>query len=771
MDMNPMSSSDMPATDPDRFAALKAAFLEACETTPEERAAHLQRLHENDPALARELTRLLQHLDPADLAPPEANLRFGPFRVRQKIGEGGMGEVFLGEREDADFAQRVAIKRARRGATSHDLQRRFLRERQTLARLQHPGIARLIDGGIGTDGRAWLAMEYIEGETLMAYVRRHELSTTARVELLRHICAAVAYAHRNLVVHRDIKPGNVLITPEGEPKLLDFGIAQVLDDTDAHATRTAPFALTPRYAAPEQLAGERTTTATDVHALGLLLYELIAQVSPFAKPEDDGGENARAVLTHEPRPLAEALREKRSRFPRELWRAVTGDLDRIARKALAKAPSERYPDVAAFDADLDDWLQGRPLRSGIGSARAQTAWLLRRYRWPLALASSVTLALGLGAVLALHQAEQARQQARIAQEHLSALLDVLGSVNPQRYAGHDPVASEFLAEAAAQLARRSEADPELSRRALLEIGHGLINLGKLPEAESALTQALAAARREPDAGANAQLSILALLAMAQDRPDAVTRLQNTVSRIRELSENPTASTATVVDALARAAGVLARRGDGNAALHLFEQMQPMLESHPELPVSVIENAQRQRGWAALRVMDMATAFTALERAAALARAAPQEFSELRRAEAEVLLSHVALLRGDGRTALAHHEAARAAFLTEYAEGHPERAAFELLDARIQALFGDSHRAQEILDRVLPVLRTGAQDTVTDLAAAQLLHAELLALRSDCDAAKTTLTQAQSVFATLTPSLPRDVALLEQGRIRIAAVCP
>ena len=754
--------------DPERFAALKAAFFDACQATPDERAALLERLQREDEALAEALSHLLAGLDSADLLPPEAKLHFGPFRVLRKIGEGGMGEVFLGVRENADFEQHVAIKRVRRIALTPSLHRRFLRERQALARLQHEGIAHLIDGGFCADGRAWLAMEYIEGQSLFQHVREQKLDITARVALLRRICAAVAYAHRNLIVHCDIKPGNVLVTPSGDPKLLDFGIAQVLDEAPGNLTLTGQPALTPRYAAPEQLAGERTTTATDVHALGVLLYELVAEVSPFST--GDGDNSNRTALTAEPPPLAEVLHKQRAQFPRGLWRRVTGDLNRIAQKALAKSPADRYAEVAALDADLSDWLDGKPLRSGIGSARAQTAYLLHRYRWPLALVAAVLLALSIGALAAWQQAKRASQQAQLAQEHLAALLEVLGSANPNRFSGRDPVASEFLLDAATVLAQRRETDPALVRRALLEIGHGLINLDRLPEAEIVLTQALEAASRDVGASADAHLAILALLASSQNRVEAHARLPATVARIDTLARDLHASPQAAVDALSRAAGTLARLGEGDTALRLFSRMQTLLDAHPELPANVIENALRQRGWAALRMMDVDTASIALERAAAIARAAPQTFSELRRAEAEWLLAQVALMRGDSQTALAKIAAARAAFEAEYAQEHTERAAFDLLHARALAMANHTDAAAALLAIALPVLQSHSTDFDGDIATAHALRAELSARRGDCDSAHQALAQAQATFATLQPALPRDAALLEHATLQVQSAC-
>lgn len=750
--------------DPARFAALKAAFLDACEAEPEARQRLLDRLRDEDATLADELIDLLGNLDVADLAAPEADLRVGPFRVVRKIGEGGMGEVFLAVRDEADFIQRVALKWVRRTALSNELHRRFLRERQALARLQHPGIARLIDGGIDADERAWLAMEYVEGKPLLAFARG--LPIPERVALLRRICASVAYAHRNLIVHRDIKPGNVLVTADGEPRLLDFGIAQMLDDTPAEATRTGQFALTPRYAAPEQLLGERTTTATDVHALGLLLYELLADTLPFT---DDGA--GRGVLTQPPRPFATTLRARRDELGGELWRRITGDLDRVARKALEKAPSERYADVAAFDADLSDWLERRPLRSGIGGARAQTRYVLHRYRWPLASAVAVVLALGVGALVALDQARDARTQSRIAQSHLAVLLDVLGSANPEHYAGREPGAGRFLADAAQRLARDASTDPELLRRASTEIGHALVNLGRLLDAERVLLIALDAAARDATAGSDNRLAILGLLIHAQDRPEAQARLADTAARIERLAHATDASAAAAIGALARAAGVLSSAGEGGTSRRLFAQVQQILAATPDLPVTVMENVQRQRGWAALRHMDLDTAAEALTASAALSRHHPDLFPTLRHAEAERLLAQLALLRGNATAALAHLARAQDAYAAEYPPAHPEYASFQTLQAWARLDKGDTEAAGAALEQALPTLLSHRDDYARDLVLAHALRAELAAGAGQCDAAATDLTKARALLEGLPIPLPRDHAILAARTARVVRACP
>lgn len=291
----------------DAFDALRKEFHAVIELDPDAREAHLAALRQTDSELHKRLCELLSHAMDADLTPvpaASAGVVFGPFRLVRSIGRGGMGEVFLAERCSGGFEQQVALKRVRYEALSPGLIERFLRERQLLARLSHPNIARLIDGGVSEDGQPWLAMEFIDGERITDWANSRQLDLRGRVILLRQVAAAVAFAHSHLIVHRDIKPANILVGVDGEPKLLDFGIAKLLDDSEVDATQTGARALTVRYAAPEQINGERTTTAADVYALGLLLFELVSGHSPYAAAESGRQSWSQSVLSETPQSLS-----------------------------------------------------------------------------------------------------------------------------------------------------------------------------------------------------------------------------------------------------------------------------------------------------------------------------------------------------------------------------------------------------------------------------------------------------------------------------------
>lgn len=750
------------------FRELREAFHAVIELAPEQRQVQLASLATRDPRLHDAVLDLLVNASDDDLraSPADADAapgQVGPYRLQQLLGSGGMGEVYLAERVDGGFEQRVALKLVRRGSLSRQLNRRFLRERQILARLEHPNIARLLDGGITPAGQPWLAMEYVEGETLTAYAQQRQLGLDARVALVARVAVAVAYAQRNLVVHRDIKPANILVGSDGEPKLLDFGIAKLLDDSSGEQTRTALRAMTTRYAAPEQIAGERTTTATDVYALGVLLFELVSGRSPYAAAEADNGDWAPAILREAPRSLADAGAIGAS--PRER-RRLGGGLERIVQKALAKLPAQRYAGAAALADDLDDWLAARPLRSGIGGAREQTRQLLLRYRWPLIVAAATMLALGIGAAVALRQARVAAEQARVARAHLQAMLGVLGAANPQHYAGRDPHASEFLRTAAETLQREHADDPALLQRALSEIGHGLINLGKPQEAETVLRAAVVELERDATASAAGKLGTYKLLAAVQNDPRYRDGLRATAMRIEALAGEVDAATA--VDAIGGVAGALGKVGEFAHAAQLFARGDALLAQAGALRPAAVENYWRQRGWTALRGFELERAQLSFRRALAQIEAAPEAFSAMRRAEAELLLAETLLAQSD-RAAAAHLAAAQAAYYQEYPVGHPERAVFDLQKSRMALLQGDMATAEQIAVAAAATLDRAPSAAKDELTWRWLL-AEIAARRGDCVSAQAGLAKATALRATLQPVLPREQALLAAATRRIQAIC-
>ncbi len=448
--------------------SLRALFDRASELPPPARAAWLD-AHVPDAELHATLRRLLDadastgYLDtPADdhatrlsgdaqTATPESLVgqTIGAFRLLRLLGQGGMASVFLGEREGADFVQRCAVKLLRRGLYSDVEQRLFQRERRVLATLQHPNIAQLIDGGVTAAGIPYLAMEYVDGTPINVYAEAHRLDLRARVRLVLTACEAVDAAHRMLVVHRDIKPSNLLVTADGTLKLLDFGIAKLLDDEVEDGTRSYGM-FTPGYAAPEQRAGGAVTTATDVYALGVLLHELLLGERPDADaPRRPSSLVARG--TSLPDGLSHAA----------MTRQLRGDLDTILLKALEADPTRRYRSAGALAADLDRYLRGRAVLAHPPSRGYLVAKFVQRHRIAVLAGTAFTLALVASLGLALWQAQAAREQARIARleaqranEVRDFVVDIFDAAGSTRPLDVKPSVDELVTAAVARVRAR-----------------------------------------------------------------------------------------------------------------------------------------------------------------------------------------------------------------------------------------------------------------------------------------------------------------------------
>jgi non-specific serine/threonine protein kinase/serine/threonine-protein kinase len=392
----------------EQLSLVDALLNELLDLPEEERMANLGSRRIEDAAVAAEVASLLRATQssqgfmrtPArpeikEFVPDTAvGLRLGAWRITRLIGRGGMGEVYEAKRADGDFEQRVAIKVLQPEAAAQ--LDRFQAERRILAKLEHPGIARLYDGGVAGDGRPFMVMEYVEGRTLTEFCAQTHATFAERLELFIQVCDAVAFAHRNLIVHRDLKPTNILVTAGGTVKLLDFGIAKLLDAELSRVTLLTAAPLSPACAAPEQLTGDPITTATDVYALGLLLFELLTGDHPWLGTDVPMLQAMRTVLQR-PAPLASSTAEASADAPVPV-RLIRGDMDAIIAKALRKEPVHRYATVAALKLDVIRVLRGEPVEAREGARLYVIGRVLRRHRWAAAavLAVFVSLAGGLG---------------------------------------------------------------------------------------------------------------------------------------------------------------------------------------------------------------------------------------------------------------------------------------------------------------------------------------------------------------------------------------
>ncbi len=425
----------------------------------------------------------------------------GPYRIIQHLAEGGMGSVYLAERQDADFSQRVAIKFVRGHLLARELVERFNAERKILAKLNHPYIAGLIDGGSLQDGSPYLVMEYVEGTPIDEYCDAHSLGIPARIDLIRKVAAAVQAAHQNLIVHRDLKPSNVLITPDGIPKLLDFGIAKLIQPDDASGSgNTTVFgrqAMTPDYASPEQILENRVTTASDVYTLGILTYQLLVGERPYHVASTGHAEMIRAVerLTV-PRPSTrldalqtEVARQevaaRRGTSAQGLRRALRGDLDNILMMALRSEPERRYASVAQFADDLRRYLSGQPVMARDDTLAYRAGKFVQRNRLASALAAVFAVSLIAGVIAYSGQAREAQEQrdaaqaqARQARNTVEFLKEVLFAGNPFS-TGEDQQSISDVLRAAEQGVRSAYADDPASRALILTaLGEIFISRGE-----------------------------------------------------------------------------------------------------------------------------------------------------------------------------------------------------------------------------------------------------------------------------------------------------
>ena len=521
----------MTPEDDQRIADL---FEQAVDLPPVERGEFVERACGDDAAVRREVEALLA-LDAeveagagstlwSPSAAPGGTLgatgRVGPYRLVGKLGEGGMSEVFLGLRDDGEFVRRVAIKLIRRDVLTAETMRRFETERQILASLDHPSIARLLDAGRTADGVPYFVMEYIEGEPIDLYCDRHRLTVAERLELFRQVCLAVHFAHQNLVVHRDIKPSNILVTETGQPKLLDFGIAKLLNP-DLMIRGSEPTVgwarlLTPEYASPEQILGRTVTAASDVYALGVLLFKLLTGADPYRLRERPAPELEQLILTVEPdtpstfvrrlleapqdsdasRQAARDLAVQRGTQPHALVRAFTGDLDAITAKALRKEPQHRYISAEQMAEDLRRHLAGGHVLAPHRTASVPWAEFLRLRRWWLTaggiLALLLLTAIGAlvlqGARLTEMRAMAERDQARN-NEIVASLKRVFEEMPLGLPEGREATGRALIDHAAQTFRRDLVGQPETQADLIMALGRAYFRMGLLEEAASSFQTA------------------------------------------------------------------------------------------------------------------------------------------------------------------------------------------------------------------------------------------------------------------------------------------
>ncbi len=613
----------------ERWRRLKTLFRRALDQPAAGRSAFVADVAEQEPELADHLEALLdRHRDTDDgsiaiipIDPPAAapGRRIGPYRLLDELGRGGMGTVYLAERDDGAFAQRVAVKVLTAPGNPRSLIERFAQERQILADLSHPGIASLLDGGTTEDGLAYLVVEAIDGVPISRYCRQLQLTVEERIRLFLQVCEAVCFAHANLVIHRDLKPGNILVTADGRAKLLDFGIAKLTHPqlSAGVVTAAAERLATPRYASPEQLRGDPVTTATDVYSLGVVLFELLVERPPLDLDGCSPAEAERVVSDVAPPLPSEAVgRDATSSSRRRLARRLAGDLDTIVATALAKQPSRRYPSVESLAEDLRRYLDGRPVLARRPTLAYRSSRFLRRH-WKAALAAAgAWILLAATATTALVQSQRARAEradadaARVtaevhaaeeaaerrrAERVTSLLADLIEAADPERSRGDELTVREVIARGAEGVRKELANDPRQRAAMLAALGEACERLGAHDQAAQLLGEALELQLRHLGDGHREVVRTLTRLGRVHYQTRRLTDAEQCFERALQSAEQTGLATVDDDHVAARYGLALVRFTEGNydeaeSLLRrvLTEQNQLYGEDHPAVAETLNE---------------------------------------------------------------------------------------------------------------------------------------------------------------------------------------
>ena len=703
---------------PDRWPEVARILDVVLELPPEERQGFLDQACAEDAGLRSEVEAILAGSEApvffetpayafADQLIQTQESRFdgdivGPYRLGRELGHGGMGVVYLAERADGHFEQCVALKLIKRGRDSDEILRRFLNERQVLARLNHPHIAKLLDGGVTAAGQPWFAMEHVDGMPLNRYCEEHNLEIDERLALFADVCEAVQHAHGSLVVHRDLKPSNILVTPAGEIKLLDFGIAKVLspEPEDDTVTRAEERLMTPEYASPEQVRGEPVTTATDVYALGAILYLLLTGRPPLQLAGRAPAERERVICEVEPAPPSAAVRDTARAG---LRRRLAGDLDTIALKALRKDPSRRYPSVEALREDLERYRTGLPVRARPDSVAYRTRKFLGRHRLGVAGGAVVFLALAAGLAGTLWQARATSREAAKARAVKDFVVGLFRVSKPEESRGREITARELLERGARQVDSGLARQPELQSEMLDVLGVIHRDLGLYPEADTLLrraTQLTRTLRGETHAEVAARLTDWAGVVAARGEYAQAESLLTRAHGIRQAGgANDTAMASTL------------------SALASVQRQQGKFAEAESLYTQALEIERGPRGGDPLRIADdLDNLGVVLEEAGHLSRAdsAYQEALALRSRVLDpdhprviTSLSHIAALREKQNEYVEAERIERDVLARRkrvYPEGHPDIAyAMQNLATTLQ-LQGSYAEAETLSVQSLEMLR-------------------------------------------------------------------
>jgi serine/threonine protein kinase/Tfp pilus assembly protein PilF len=513
---------------PERWKKVQLLFEQAIKLDKGEQISYLEKECGDDKELLNEVLSLLNADEeghsifsnkPADFfSVNESRMdgkRFGNYRIIKQIGTGGMGAVYIAERVDGLFEQKVALKIVKPGMNSSEIIKRFEEERQILARLQHPNIARLLDGGILENGLPYFTMEYVEGTPITEYCDKNNLPVESRLELFQKVCNAVLYAHQKLVIHRDIKPSNILVQEDGTVKLLDFGIAKVFEENENKKglTRTGIRLMTPEFASPEQVRGEAVSTATDIYSLGLILYQLLTGFPPYKVDTTSAVEMEKIIcFTEAPKPSAIITKtlglisgndeklsagyisRKRSISIPKLKKKISGDLDNICLMALRKEPESRYNSVAQLTNDIHNFLNGLPVYARKSTASYRTKKFIKRHKAGVVIAAVAVAIIALVTTFYTISLKEERDNAKLEAEKSKEVSDFLAGLfevsDPSNSKGETITAKELLESGARKIVTEMNNEPEVKAMMLDVIGKVYRTLGNYDKAEKYLLEGM-----------------------------------------------------------------------------------------------------------------------------------------------------------------------------------------------------------------------------------------------------------------------------------------
>lgn len=594
---------------------LKTLFLKASDLDSGARSQFIESVKARNAELANQLKQLLLHDTPTDHQLSEAvnamasdlvvdqnhsriGQSLGPYQLIEKIGQGGMGAVYLAERSDGEFEHQVAIKLIGTHAFSPDMIERFRNERQILARLNHPNIARILDGGTTDTGTTYLVMELIKGETVIQHCDAHLLTVKQRLKLFIQICHAIEFAHRNLVVHRDIKPSNILVTDEGIPKVLDFGIAKLLD-SDVQSNADAPatiIAITPDYSSPEQILGQPVTTSCDVYSLGVLLFEMLTGLRPYQRQGKRLSEIENEILHTAPqKPSQVLLKAQQSGNSHQInARTLDGDLDTLVIAALRREPKDRYQSVNTLATDVANYLAGKPIAAKSRSLGYVASKFLQRNRWAVGITTAIMVTAASATVFHIDQIaaerdrvfQEAKKSAAVT-KYLQSLFEITG---PNETQGEEITAQDVLDRGTRRLDAELADQPEIRARLLTSIGAVYDNLGLGDKAIQTTNKAIDIQRTLKDSPQMLR-SLASLAQMHRTRGDfGATRVAlNEATRIAEQLDNAVSEEFAWVLFEYGELGLI--EGKYNIALDYFERTKDMLaqvsQHDPDFDVSVL----------------------------------------------------------------------------------------------------------------------------------------------------------------------------------------